>query len=69
MRPSIITGCKDEPMPGWTDTLAAAGGLAITMGLGIIHYVLSDPEVVFDIIPGDYVSNLIIATAFFRAHS
>lgn len=36
VRPSIIICCKDEPMPGWTDTLAASGGIMFTISAGLM---------------------------------
>ena len=67
VRPSSITACVNEPFPGWTDTLAATGGMCISIGMGVIHYVKCDGDTIFDIIPADLVSNLIITTAYFRA--
>lgn len=67
VRPSIIGCCMEEPVPGWTDTLSAAGGFTIALSLGVIHYVKVKPNGVLDLIPADYVSNIIIAAAVFRA--
>ena len=33
-RPSLIISCIRDPAPGWTDTLAAAGIVAFTLGNG-----------------------------------
>jgi len=39
-RPSII-GCSiKEPIPGWTDSLSAAGGVTILAGLSLRHFIL-----------------------------
>ena len=67
VRPTAITGCVDEPVPGWTDTLAATGGITISFGIGILHYIRATPECIFDLIPADRVSNLIIGAAYFTA--
>ena len=32
IRPTIVAGALKEPFPGWTDTLAAAGGLTLLIG-------------------------------------
>jgi hypothetical protein len=36
IRPSIVASSIREPMPGWTDTLSAAGGLSFGGGIGVI---------------------------------
>lgn len=38
-RPSIISAAIREPLPGWTDTLSAAGGLSFAGGSGVLEYV------------------------------
>ena len=67
VRPSSITACLNEPFAGWTDTIAATGGMCLASGMGIIHYIKCSPDTIFDIIPADLVSNLVIAAAYFRA--
>ena len=65
LRPSIIASSYRQPTPGWTDSLAAAGGLTMLAGLGIIKNMFSTGNTVFDLIPADYVTNsIIIFTAF-----
>ena len=66
-RPSIIIGCYNEPYPGWTDVITAGGGMFLSLNLGVIHYVNCHPKTKIDLIPADYVSNLIIAAAVFTA--
>lgn len=64
LRPSIIGGSYKEPLPGWTDTFSAAGGLSLAGGMGIVNYVRGDGDYIADLIPVDYVSNsIIVATA------
>ena len=38
-RPSIIASSMEQPFPGWTDSLAAAGGLTLMCGMGLIPYI------------------------------
>jgi hypothetical protein len=65
LRPSIIASSYRQPTPGWTDSLAAAGGLTMLAALGIIKNMFSTGNTVFDLIPADYVTNsIIIVTAF-----
>lgn len=64
LRPSIIAAAIREPLPGWTDTLSAAGGLSLAGGTGVLKYVYAKKDNIADIIPVDYVSNaIIVATA------
>ena len=65
-RPSIIAAANKEPFPGWTDSLAAAGGITLMISLGLINYfqVTDGGKNVFDIVPVDTVSNgIIVSTA------
>jgi len=64
-RPSIIAASHLEPFPGWTDSLAAAGGISMLTGIGLIHYIRAHGTNKFDITPVDFVTNgMIIATAY-----
>ena len=64
-RPSIIACSNRQPTPGWTDSLAAAGGLTLLGCIGILKNLYSTGKTVFDIVPADIVTNgVIIATAF-----
>lgn len=41
LRPAIIGASYKDPVPGWTDTLAAAGGLGVAGGVGLINHLNS----------------------------
>ena len=63
-RPSIVCSSLREPYRGWSDTLAAAGSLTTLVAAGLINYLpVKDPEIKFDIIPVDIVSNSILITS------
>ena len=63
-RPSIIASALDQPFPGWTDSLVAAGGITLVSGLGLVNYINTTGKSEFDLIPVDFVANgIIIATA------
>lgn len=65
LRPAVIIGSKDEPYPGWTDSMAAAGALTLMVGSGITKYLIGTEYNRADIIPVDMVANHIICgTAF-----
>ena len=61
LRPAIIICALNEPYPGWIDSLAAAGGLSILAGIGVIRFFLTTSTTRADFIPVDLVSNAIIA--------
>jgi nucleoside-diphosphate-sugar epimerase len=60
VRPSIIVGSMKLPVPGWTDTISAAGGLSLIGGIGVINYIHGHRNNIADLIPVDIVSNMII---------
>ena len=63
-RPSIIASSLYDPFPGWTDSLSAAGGITLMIGLGLINYIHARGFNHFDIIPVDIVTNtILLATA------
>lgn len=65
IRPSIVISSYAEPTPGWTDTLAAGGGIIFGVTSGLMHVVYANPDVYCDLVPVDYVSNTVCcATAY-----
>lgn len=56
-----------EPTPGWTDTLAAGGGIVFAVTAGLMHVVYATKSCIIDLIPVDYVSNAIICSAVYAA--
>ena len=63
IRPSIIISCYEEPLSGWTETLAAAGGITLTAALGLLRNIQVDVSQILDLVPCDTVSNLILAAS------
>lgn len=61
LRPSIIISCYDQPVQGWTDTLSAGGGITYTIQVGLLHWVKARIDAIADLIPCDFVVNLLIA--------
>lgn len=55
-------------MPGWTDTLSAAGGLGFVSSLGLLEYITCREDSISDIVPVDYVSNAIIVGTALEAN-
>lgn len=65
VRPSIIACADNQPFPGWTDSLAAAGGLSYLGGIGLLKVIPSSGKNNFDVIPVDIVTNqIIVATCY-----
>ena len=65
VRPSIILAAYKEPLPEWTDQMAAAGPLTLMYCLGVINYAGPYQTNRADMIPVDYVSNSIIVNTVF----
>lgn len=65
VRPAIVISAFSDPMCGWTETISAMGGILFATMLGLINFVHTEHNHILDIVPVDFVSNLIIcATAF-----
>lgn len=64
VRPSIICGMHDGPVPGWVDNLNGPGGLYIAVGHNIVRGMPGNPDAICDLIPVDFCSNMIIAAAW-----
>jgi len=44
IRPSIVISCYQEPISGWTETIAAAGGITLTAAIGLLRNVQVNPK-------------------------
>ncbi|XP_045514989.1 fatty acyl-CoA reductase 1-like [Pieris brassicae] len=60
IRPSIVTASLSEPLPGWIDNWNGATGLIGSISKGILRVIPGNEGNVLDLIPVDYVVNLII---------
>jgi thioester reductase-like protein len=67
VRPSIVISAFKEPCVGWTETLSAMGGLVFAVMLGLINHLHCNSTSILDIVPVDFVSNLILCTTAFAA--
>ncbi|XP_013176641.1 PREDICTED: fatty acyl-CoA reductase 1-like isoform X1 [Papilio xuthus] len=63
IRPSIVTGSKNEPIEGWIDNWAGATALITMIALGFLRVLFGKFSNVIDLIPVDFVSNLTIVAA------
>jgi len=64
VRPSIICGIHDGPLPGWADNLNGPGGLYIAVAHNLVRAMPGNPDAVCDLIPVDFCSNMILAAAW-----
>jgi 1-acyl-sn-glycerol-3-phosphate acyltransferase/nucleoside-diphosphate-sugar epimerase len=62
IRPSMIGATYHEPFPGWVDTLSATGNLFVYSGLGIVKFFPGKTDLITDIIPCDFVSNIMLSS-------
>lgn len=68
VRPSIVVSSYREPAPGWIDSLAAAGAFVHAVGAGMSSHMQGIPNIAFDVIPVDYVSNAILVATALQAN-
>ncbi|XP_017769179.1 PREDICTED: putative fatty acyl-CoA reductase CG5065 [Nicrophorus vespilloides] len=62
-RPSIVTACFKDPIPGWVDNFNGPTGLLIGAGKGVIRTMHCDPNLPTDLIPVDMAINGLILIA------
>ncbi len=62
LRPAIIEGSLNEPLPGWIDGLRMADPVIVAYGKGRIRDFPGRSDVPIDFIPVDLVANAMIAT-------
>lgn len=65
IRPSIITATYIEPLPGYTDNVYGLNGVLVGAGVGVIRILRIDNRIKSNIVPADYVVNLILAASFY----
>lgn len=63
MRPSGVVSAANEPIPGWVDAYLLVEPLIEGVGRGQITNFPGDPNCVMDLVPVDYVCNVILAAA------
>ncbi|PRP88456.1 hypothetical protein PROFUN_03173 [Planoprotostelium fungivorum] len=60
LRPTIVASSNAEPIPGWIDSVSAVAAAVLFGGLGIMHSLVGNTDVVADIVPVDMVVNGIL---------
>jgi len=64
IRPSMIVATYDEPVSGWINNFYGPTGVVAATGIGLMRCMCADPKQIADIIPGDFVSNAVLASAW-----
>jgi len=64
IRPSMIIATDHEPIPGWINNFYGPTGVVAATGIGLMRCMRADSKEIADIIPGDYVSNAVLACAW-----
>ncbi|VVC29133.1 Male sterility, NAD-binding,NAD(P)-binding domain,Fatty acyl-CoA reductase, C-terminal [Cinara cedri] len=64
IRPSMITATEHEPIPGWINNIYGPTGAVTAAGIGLMRVMRTNANEIADIVPGDYVSNAVLACAW-----
>ncbi|XP_022180348.1 fatty acyl-CoA reductase wat-like [Myzus persicae] len=64
IRPSMIIATDNEPVPGWINNFYGPTGVVAATGIGLMRCMHADSSKTADIVPGDYVSNAVLACAW-----
>ncbi|KAJ9067620.1 hypothetical protein DSO57_1037343 [Entomophthora muscae] len=60
VRPTVVTSTAVDPVPGWVDGVSAANGIAMYIGLGVMDSTPGPRESVLDLVPVDYLANVVL---------
>jgi HAD superfamily hydrolase (TIGR01490 family) len=63
VRPSIIESALVHPYPGWIDGFKVADPIILAYGRGLLPEFPGLPDSILDVVPVDYVVNVILAVA------
>ncbi|XP_050561979.1 putative fatty acyl-CoA reductase CG5065 [Spodoptera frugiperda] len=69
VRPSIVGAIKDDPIRGWLSNWYGATGLTVFTAKGLNRVIHGHPNHIVDLIPVDYVANLVIVAGAKTYHS
>ncbi|KAL7046931.1 hypothetical protein ACKWTF_002748 [Chironomus riparius] len=65
IRPSIITATYLDPIQGYTDNVYGLNGVLVGAGVGVLRIFRINNKLKSNIVPADYVINLILAISFY----
>ncbi|XP_041970659.1 fatty acyl-CoA reductase 1-like [Aricia agestis] len=66
VRPSVVTGCLEEPAPGWVDNFNGPMGICVAGAQGVLRSVYGDPKSSQDYVPGDVAIKGILMASWLR---
>lgn len=61
--PTVIPTAQ-EPVPGWINNVYGPTGVNAAVSIGLLRCMHVDSKQIADLIPGDYVSNIVVASAW-----
>lgn len=64
LRPSMITGAWNEPVPGWTISKNGPQGFLMGASKGVVRRLPIAQDLIYDYIPVDIVANTILVAAY-----
>lgn len=62
--PFTVIGAETDPWPGWVNSWQGLNSILVKQGKGLLRCWNTDRHLVLDLIPVDYVANLMIAAAW-----
>lgn len=68
VRPSIIGSAIYEPEPYWTEGLHGTNAFVMELHRGTLQCININPKSNIDLIPVDFVCNLILSAAWYNVH-
>jgi len=57
LRPSMVVGALNEPMPGWCTNVYGPTAFMASYIKGVNHILMGDPTMTADLVPVDFVVN------------
>lgn len=69
VRPSIIGCALSEPKPSWVEGMHGVTGFIMEVNRGTLQCIIANPDAKMDVIPVDYVVNMILAAAWYNFYN
>lgn len=60
LRPSILTGILDDPLPGWSDNIYGPFASSVAIGKGVLRSLNLDPNIFSDFMPIDKGASIVL---------
>jgi len=69
LRPSVVIGCLEEPIPGWLDNFNGPVGVTCGVNKGVLRAFKANPDSYLDYVACDFVVNGMILAAWHTANN